>query len=88
MSMVSLETLLADTGAELRGSLPPETEFDRIERDSRRVTAGDLFIAVQGERFDGHDFVEAAARNGALAALVRRTWADESPRCRIAARRR
>src|SRR5215218_910952 len=76
MSMVTLETLLADAGGELRGSLPPETEFDRIERDSRRVTASDLFIAVQGERFDGHDFVEAAARNGARAALVRRSWAD------------
>ncbi len=79
MSMVSLGTLLADTGGELRGSLPPETEFDRIERDSRRVTDGDLFIAVQGERFDGHDFVESAAQNGALAALVRRSWADGHP---------
>ncbi len=76
MSMVTLETLLADAGGELRGSLSPETEFDRIERDSRRVTASDLFIAVQGERFDGHDFVEAAALNGARAALVRRSWAD------------
>lgn len=79
MSMVSLETLLADTGGELRGVLPPETEFERIERDSRRATTGDLFIAVQGERFDGHDFVESAAGNGALAALVRRSWADDHP---------
>lgn len=79
MSMVSLETLLVDTGGELRGALPPETEFERIERDSRRVTVSDLFIAVQGERFDGHDFVESAARNGARAALVRRSWADAHP---------
>ncbi len=76
MSTLSLETLLADTGGNVRGVLPRDAGFPRIERNSREIVAGDLFIAVQGERFDGHDFVEAAAQNGALAALVRRSWAD------------
>jgi UDP-N-acetylmuramoyl-tripeptide--D-alanyl-D-alanine ligase len=40
--------------------------------DSRTVGAGDLFIAVKGDRFDGHDFIVAAAKRGALAALVSR----------------
>lgn len=38
--------------------------------DSRRVTPGDLFIALPGERVDGHDFVASALANGAAAAVV------------------
>src|SRR5215469_1842067 len=38
--------------------------------DSRTVTFGDLFIALPGERFDGHDFVVSALEKGAVAALV------------------
>lgn len=38
--------------------------------DSRTIASGELFFAVQGERFDGHDFVEAALRAGAVAAVV------------------
>ena len=42
--------------------------------DSRTVAAGDLFFAVQGERFDGHQFVETALKAGALAAVVSTHW--------------
>ncbi|MEO6830523.1 MAG: UDP-N-acetylmuramoyl-tripeptide--D-alanyl-D-alanine ligase [Acidobacteriaceae bacterium] len=38
--------------------------------DSRTVQPGDLFFAVQGDRLDGHDFVEAALRAGAVAAVI------------------
>ena len=38
--------------------------------DSRTVQPGELFIAVKGERFDGHDFVEQALSRGAMAAVV------------------
>ncbi len=40
--------------------------------DSRTVAPGELFFAVKGDRFDGHDFIVAAARRGALAAVVSR----------------
>lgn len=40
--------------------------------DSRTVGAGELFFAIQGERFDGHDFVAAAVEHGATAAVVSR----------------
>ena len=40
--------------------------------DSRTVGAGQLFFAVKGERLDGHDFVEQALGNGAVAAVVRK----------------
>jgi UDP-N-acetylmuramoyl-tripeptide--D-alanyl-D-alanine ligase len=39
--------------------------------DSRTIRAGELFFAVKGERFDGHDFVSVALENGAAAAVVR-----------------
>src|SRR5437588_7874899 len=40
--------------------------------DSRTVQPGELFFAVKGERLDGHDFVEQALKNDAVAAVVRR----------------
>lgn len=42
--------------------------------DSRTIGAGELFFAVKGERADGHDFVEAAMANGAVAAVVSQRW--------------
>lgn len=41
-----------------------------IKYDSRRVSEGDLFAAIRGENFDGMNFIEDAARRGALAFLV------------------
>jgi len=40
--------------------------------DSRTIEKGELFLAVKGERFDGHDFVSAALEKGAAAAVVRK----------------
>lgn len=42
--------------------------------DSRTIAPGELFFAVRGERVDGHDFVEAALNNGAVAAVVSMRW--------------
>jgi hypothetical protein len=42
--------------------------------DSRTISAGELFFAVQGDRLDGHDYVEAALANGAAAAVVSMRW--------------
>lgn len=72
---IKLREIIAATGAEVRGSIAPQTEFRWIERDSRTLQKGDLFLAVHGERYDGHDFVSAAAGKGAAAALVSRLWA-------------
>lgn len=47
------------------------TEFATgVKTDSRKVEPGDLFVAIKGEVHDGHDFVEAAFENGAVAAMV------------------
>jgi len=53
-------------------------DFDRQEVaqgysiDSRTIQPGELFFAVKGERLEGHDYVEKALENGAVAAVVRR----------------
>ena len=44
--------------------------FSRVVSDTRRVAPGDLFFALRGERFDGHDFVAQAIAGGAVAAVV------------------
>ena len=49
-----------------------DAAFSEVLIDSRAVRAGDLFLALPGERADGHDFVEAAARAGAAGAVVSR----------------
>ncbi|HSM91933.1 MAG TPA: UDP-N-acetylmuramoyl-tripeptide--D-alanyl-D-alanine ligase, partial [Anaeromyxobacteraceae bacterium] len=48
----------------------PPREVTGVGIDSRKAVAGALFVALKGDRFDGHDFVAAAARAGAAAALV------------------
>ena len=42
----------------------------RINLDSRSIRSGDLFVAMMGERFNGHDFVGAALSDGAVGAIV------------------
>ncbi|MGY1593745.1 UDP-N-acetylmuramoyl-tripeptide--D-alanyl-D-alanine ligase [Geodermatophilus sp. SYSU D00708] len=48
------------------------TVTGKVTVDSRTVAPGDLFVAVPGERVDGHDFLPAAAAAGAVAALTTR----------------
>ncbi|MBI2026823.1 MAG: UDP-N-acetylmuramoyl-L-alanyl-D-glutamate--2,6-diaminopimelate ligase [Deltaproteobacteria bacterium] len=49
-----------------------EINVSNIHYDSRKIKKEGLFIAIQGKRFDGHDFIEEAKKNGACAVLVQR----------------
>ncbi|HRP97147.1 MAG TPA: UDP-N-acetylmuramoyl-tripeptide--D-alanyl-D-alanine ligase [Rhodocyclaceae bacterium] len=60
-----------------------EREIAHIGTDSRNVRAGELFVALRGERFDGHDFVGQAAAAGAVAALVDAQWAQAHPQAEV-----
>jgi UDP-N-acetylmuramoyl-tripeptide--D-alanyl-D-alanine ligase len=50
-----------------------------VSIDSRTLQPGDLFIAIKGDRMDGHRFVEAALANGAGAAIVSEDFPKETP---------
>jgi UDP-N-acetylmuramoyl-tripeptide--D-alanyl-D-alanine ligase len=62
------EELLRIAGVTPTGGALPE-EFAGAAVDSRLVQPGELFIALRGERTDGHRFIEAALRAGAAAVL-------------------
>jgi UDP-N-acetylmuramoyl-tripeptide--D-alanyl-D-alanine ligase len=64
------EVAAATSGRVIAG--PTGLRVTGVTIDSRRVEAGQLFVAVAGPRFDGHDFVAEAAARGAVAALVHR----------------
>ena len=56
------------TGA--KGEIDQELVAMGYSIDSRTLHPGELFIAIKGERFDGHDFVQAALKKNAVAAVV------------------
>jgi UDP-N-acetylmuramoyl-tripeptide--D-alanyl-D-alanine ligase len=58
-------------------SLHTQRSFGNAAIDSRLVAMGDLFVALPGERVDGHQFVGDALRRGAFGVIVRRDWAAE-----------
>ncbi|ABA76414.1 MULTISPECIES: UDP-N-acetylmuramoyl-tripeptide--D-alanyl-D-alanine ligase [Pseudomonas] len=55
-----------------------DASFDGVSIDSRAIKAGQLFIALTGPRFDGHDYLNEVAAKGAVAALVEREVADST----------
>jgi len=54
--------------------LPAEATFTGVSIDSRKIHEGDLFVALRGERFDGHEFIRSALKAGATAAVVEQSW--------------
>ena len=53
--------------------------FTGVSTDTRTLKDGDLFVALRGERFDGHAFLGAAKEKGAVAAMVDRAYDAEFP---------
>lgn len=62
-----LSEIVAPLNAELHGD---DVVFDRVKTDTRSIQPGDLFVALKGDRFDGHDFVVGACQSGAVATVV------------------
>ncbi len=54
-------------GGELIGK---DTLFTAVSKDTRSIAAGDLYIAIKGDQYDGHAFVQQAGEAGAAGALV------------------
>ena len=63
----SLSELQEITSGRLIGD---DCNFEVLSTDSRNIAKGSLFVALRGERFDGHDFVNTAVQQGAAAIVV------------------
>ncbi|QQR40177.1 UDP-N-acetylmuramoyl-tripeptide--D-alanyl-D-alanine ligase [Devosia rhizoryzae] len=66
--LYTIDDVLAATGGRAEGVVAKE--INSISIDSRELGPDALFVAIKGDRFDGHDFVDTALGNGAAAALV------------------
>jgi len=63
------EVALFSGGRLVKGD--PDLPVDRLHTDTRTLLAGDCFVALQGDRFDGHAFVPQAKNHGAVACPTR-----------------
>jgi len=62
------DILKATGGKLIKGS--PDTSIETFSIDSRTLEKGDLFVAIKGGRFDGHDFIGEALKKGAIGIIV------------------
>ena len=67
MQKINSKKICEIIGSESR---PAEAEIENISTDSRQIAAGDLFIALKGEKFDGHDYAAQVLQNGAALVMV------------------
>jgi UDP-N-acetylmuramoyl-tripeptide--D-alanyl-D-alanine ligase len=77
MSMMRLSEAARAIRGELRGE---DREFEAVSTDSRALTRRALFVALKGDRYDGHDFITRAADSGAAAAMVQDTGSRSEDR--------
>ena len=66
--MFDLERVARITGGDFCGK-KRNCELSGVSTDSRNISPGELFIPLRGERFDGHDYLSQAVKNGAAACL-------------------
>ena len=52
----------------------PEAEIESISINSRTIKPGAVYFALDGQRFDGHDFVKSAFEKGAICCVVKKSW--------------
>jgi UDP-N-acetylmuramoyl-tripeptide--D-alanyl-D-alanine ligase len=72
MTLAQAHAMLADSTLVGDGALA----IARVHSDTRTLQPGDLFVALKGERFDGHDMLAEAKARGAVAALAQRGLAE------------
>lgn len=81
MSLFTIEEILEVLSGKLMAGRPPhglKRKIRRVVSDSRVVRSGDLFVAFEGDRFDGHAFVPAAFVQGAAGAVVKEDYQPPS----------
>ncbi len=80
MRNFALSELAAPLAAQLSGD---DVRISSVSTDSRSIRAGELFVALKGENFDGHAFLDAVQDAGAIAALVSEQVTTGLPTLRV-----
>ncbi len=83
MGALALRDIASELDAAYRGA---DIAIEGVATDSRKINSGDLYIALRGERFDGHAFVDEVAAKGAAAAVVDHAVSDATqlPQLKVA----
>ncbi len=75
-----MKLMLDEIAEAVNGRLSGDNlDISSVSIDTRTIQPGALYVAIKGTRFDGHDFVEQAVENGAVALLVSQTVAADMP---------
>lgn len=72
MIKLTVSEIIKALGGRMAG-VPPEGSVTHVSTDSRQVREGDLFFAIRGDQFDGHDFIDDAFARGAAFAVAANT---------------
>src|ERR1700680_1204833 len=78
MNKLSILQIVDLAGAKLESG-DGNISVSKVSTDSRTITAGKLFVALRGENFNGHKFVEEVAQKGAAGAIVDLAWQGKVP---------
>jgi UDP-N-acetylmuramoyl-tripeptide--D-alanyl-D-alanine ligase len=71
---------LREAAAAMEGRMcGPDVRFSAVSTDSRSIGRGELFVAIRGDRHDGHAFLGMAQERGASAAVVDRRFSGQAP---------
>ncbi|MFT4835353.1 MAG: UDP-N-acetylmuramoyl-tripeptide--D-alanyl-D-alanine ligase [Psychromonas sp.] len=79
MIRLTLAEIAKATAGQVINCEHPKTVFNNISTDTRKIQSGDLFIALRGERFDAHQFLDKAVQLGADALLIDQKTAIDLP---------
>jgi UDP-N-acetylmuramoyl-tripeptide--D-alanyl-D-alanine ligase len=79
MNPLSISQIAGLSGAKLEAG-DGNVSVSKVSTDSRTAKRGELFVALRGENFDGHEFVAAAAKANAAGAIVDLAWKGKAPK--------
>lgn len=80
MAYFKFSELIKPLDAQLEGA---DVTFSSVSIDSRNIKARDLFIAIKGPNFDGHDFIDAVQKQGACGAMVEKAVQTDLPLLKV-----
>ncbi|MBS4913748.1 MAG: UDP-N-acetylmuramoyl-tripeptide--D-alanyl-D-alanine ligase [Veillonella sp.] len=81
MAEFTLREVLSVTGGTYTGKETDTVTFSSVSTDTRTIGADSLFVALTGDTFDGHDFLDQAKAKGAIGAIVKKGKAHEGLIC-------